>query len=304
MLSILIPTYNYNVYLLAKELVQQALQENIKFELICIDDGSNAKINIENQKINTLTNSVFIANKENIGLSSMRQLLANKATNNWLLFIDADMQTLNNNYIKNYIYYCKKKEAPVIYGGITYAELNNSNKNLLRIVYGKKAECKTVNIRNKSPFLSILCSNILLHKEVFKSIQFELKLKQYGYEDALFAYQLKSHNFTVKHIDNQLLHNDATPNAVYINKTEQALQNLCFLTNNKLIDYSFVKLSSFYNSVKPIGLHYIFSFIYFILGENIKHKISKKTPSVFLFNLYKLSYYSYLKLNSNKKNAS
>jgi hypothetical protein len=55
MLSILIPTYNYNAYPLASQLAKQSINANILFETICIDDGSLSKINIENEKINTLT---------------------------------------------------------------------------------------------------------------------------------------------------------------------------------------------------------------------------------------------------------
>ena len=57
MLSILIPTYNYNALPLAEILEQQTLKLGIVFELICIDDGSFSEHNKQNQKINTLTNS-------------------------------------------------------------------------------------------------------------------------------------------------------------------------------------------------------------------------------------------------------
>ena len=40
MLSILIPTFNYNALPLAKILESQALKLGIVFELICMDDGS------------------------------------------------------------------------------------------------------------------------------------------------------------------------------------------------------------------------------------------------------------------------
>ena len=79
MLSILIPTYNYNVYPLAYQLEQQACASNIIFEIICFDDGSTSKLNLENEKINTLKNSKFIALKKNIGLSNNRNKLAESA---------------------------------------------------------------------------------------------------------------------------------------------------------------------------------------------------------------------------------
>lgn len=44
MLSILIPTYNYNVVPLVLELQKQCLEYKIHFEIIVFDDGSNRYI--------------------------------------------------------------------------------------------------------------------------------------------------------------------------------------------------------------------------------------------------------------------
>ena len=52
MLSILIPTYNYNVFPLVLDLHKQCLECKIDFEILCQDDHSNQFSN-ENQKINS-----------------------------------------------------------------------------------------------------------------------------------------------------------------------------------------------------------------------------------------------------------
>ena len=52
MLSVLIPTYNYNAFSLVEELHRQLTLEAIIFEIICLDDGSNSVLNNENKKIN------------------------------------------------------------------------------------------------------------------------------------------------------------------------------------------------------------------------------------------------------------
>ena len=54
MLSVLIPTYDYNCFPFVHELHNQLLKEKISFEIICFDDGSNSISNLENQKINSL----------------------------------------------------------------------------------------------------------------------------------------------------------------------------------------------------------------------------------------------------------
>jgi len=86
MLSILIPTYNYNVYPLVETIEKQVLKANIIFELICLDDGSFSILNENNQKINALANCKFIEAKKNNGRTATRQLLAEQAQYNWLLF--------------------------------------------------------------------------------------------------------------------------------------------------------------------------------------------------------------------------
>lgn len=58
MLSILIPTYNYNVYPLVSELHRQCLECGIAFEIIVFDDGSNRYIK-DNQQINSFKNYCF-----------------------------------------------------------------------------------------------------------------------------------------------------------------------------------------------------------------------------------------------------
>ncbi len=67
MLSILIPTYNYNVYPLAENLQKSALKLGLTFELICMDDGSHANENRLNEKINSLPNCTFIEHNINQG---------------------------------------------------------------------------------------------------------------------------------------------------------------------------------------------------------------------------------------------
>ena len=99
MLSILIPTYNYNAYPLALELERQALKSGIIFELICIDDGSFSALSIQNQNINTLTSCQFIRAKQNRGRTGLRQYLAELANYDWLLFLDADVMPKSENFI-------------------------------------------------------------------------------------------------------------------------------------------------------------------------------------------------------------
>ena len=131
MLSILIPTYNYNVYPLAIELEQQALALGVDFEIIFLDDGSFSDLNIGNQKINALTNCKFIEAKKNRGRTATRQHLAETAQYQWLLFLDADTFPTHSNFIKNMIAEINTN-IDVIFGGIIYEKTKPSKEKLLR----------------------------------------------------------------------------------------------------------------------------------------------------------------------------
>ena len=87
MLSILIPTYNYDCYDLVYELHRQATELNIEFEIIVADDCSNTELS-RLQLINQLSNSKLIKPQHNLGRAKIRNFLADKSHYNYLLFLD------------------------------------------------------------------------------------------------------------------------------------------------------------------------------------------------------------------------
>jgi len=66
MLSILIPTFNYNIVKLVKDLHQQALEQYIDFEIIVMEDGSTQFL-VENKEIEKFKNCKYIVLDNNIG---------------------------------------------------------------------------------------------------------------------------------------------------------------------------------------------------------------------------------------------
>ena len=119
MISILIPTYNYNVLPLAKNLVNRAKKQGLIFELICMDDGSNSVENKSNNDINSLPNSKFIERKTNLGRTATRQALAKEAKYDWLLFLDADITPKNDAFISQYTAFVSEP-YDAIFGGFAY----------------------------------------------------------------------------------------------------------------------------------------------------------------------------------------
>ncbi len=126
MLSILIPTYNYDCTLLVKDLHKQAIECKIPFEIIVAEDGST-KFTSENQQITTLTYCKHIVLQQNIGRAAIRNFLAKKAIFENLLFIDCDSKIVSNDYIETYI----KHFGKIVLGGRIYNKPSSKNHTLL-----------------------------------------------------------------------------------------------------------------------------------------------------------------------------
>jgi glycosyltransferase involved in cell wall biosynthesis len=293
MLSILIPTFNYKVYHLVSELHKQGLECKIPFEIIVIDDGSNSQTNKENDRINLLDNAIFIALDENIGLSSNRNLLASKAKFTNFLFIDGDSIVLNPNYIKNYLNAIDSSE--IIYGGRVHPKTITSIKQKLRWKYGRTVEDKTASQRNSQEYKTLMFNNTLIKKACFTPIQFDPKLKKYGHEDTLFAYQLSLSKHRIKHLDNAVEHGNIEESPIFISKVKNSLSNLLLLDNEHKIAPSFVTILEFYHFLKNYKLDFIIRVFYLVFEKALYKQLVSKNPSLFLFNAYRIGYLCSLK---------
>lgn len=294
MISILIPTYNYTVFPLVENLHSQCENADLIYEILVLDDASTDKnTSEENSKINELTNSNFEILQKNIGRSKIRNLLAEKAKYDWLLFLDADTFPSSSEFIINYIKSINSENA-IVYGGINYPE-NTSEAFSLRHTYGIERESLSLRERLKNPYRSFITMGFAIKKEVFQSIKFNENLRGYGYEDSVFAYELQKKKIPLLHIDNPVIHLNLESTDDFIKKSELALQNLLDFYKTGAIDGETVKILSIYLKLKNLGL--LFSVRWFFsLSKNIILKnIRSSKPSLFLFDLYRLGYLSTLK---------
>ena len=224
MLSILIPTYNYNVVPLVLDLHKQCLECEINFEILVFDDGSKL-FTIENHKINSLKNCRLEVLENNIGRSAIRNLLAKKATFNNLLFLDADTIPVHNHFIKNYVAQINEDEK-VVYGGIKYQKEKPKKSEVLRWKYGISREALSVEHRQKNPYLSLLTLNFLIHKTVFEKVSFNETIPNLRHEDTLFSYNLKQQKIKVIHIENPVFHLGLDEFEVAIKKENDSILGL------------------------------------------------------------------------------
>lgn len=286
MLSVLVPTYHYNVLPLARTVIGQLSKTSIPFEFICIDDGSHSELNTENRQINALPNAVFTANKENLGRSRMMNLLAARANYPYLLFLDADVMPADENFIDNYLSQVKKG-AEVCYGGLAYKK-EHTKEEALRWRYGMAREAITLKKRLNSPYAHTLTSNLLIKKGVVLRFPFPTELTQYGYEDTVFVNLLKTANIPIMHIQNPVYHLQLDTATIFLKKTNNAVSNLVELTKNNKLPYEKTRLGKAFVALKKYGLVKIAGFILNVLNPFIFKNLHSKKPSLFLFDLYKL----------------
>ncbi len=293
MLSILIPTYNYNIFNLVSILYNQCLLLEIKFEIVVFDDASEL-FHQENNSIKQLNNCSYTILEKNSGRSAIRNLLAKKAIFENLLFLDADTIPLNENFVSNYISKINLEEK-VIYGGIQYQKERPKENKILRWVYGNLREALSLKERNKSPYLSFLTLNFLIKKSVFEKVSFNENIPNFRHEDTLFSYDLMKKKIKIEHIENPVLHLGIDDTVAFLFKSEAAIENLDYLIVNNLMDYKYVKLSKLFYWIKKFKLRFIVSYFF----KNHKEKLLKNSrslnPSLFLFDLYRIGYFCNLK---------
>ena len=297
MLSILIPIYNYDVTKLVVKLSKQCQRAKIQFEIVCFDDGSRPNIKAKNSGLRALFRVNYVEMSENLGRSKIRNWLAKAASFDHLLFMDCDSKVPGANYIKNYVAVIGKYD--VVYGGRTYQKkAPASDKKHLHWKYGSQREALSAKKRNKHPYLNFMSNNFMIKRTIVEANKLDESLTQYGYEDTLFALQLKAKEIKVFHIDNPLEHKGLETNGVFLEKVHLATENLVRLYQSKEIRST--RLIDFYQRLKywkvlPFVLRYFEK-----NEDNIQRKLQERNPELKNLQLYKLYHFHQLMTQSKK----
>ncbi|HQF47812.1 glycosyl transferase [Flavobacterium alvei] len=286
MLSILIPTYNYNVVPLVLELQKQCLECDINFEILVFDDNSKLCLD-ENEKINSFENCRFEVLEKNIGRSAIRNLLAKKAKFESLLFLDADTIPIQNHFIKNYISQVNEDEK-IIYGGIEYQKEKPKKNQVLRWKYGNSREALPVKKRQENPYLSFLTLNFLIHKNIFSTVSFNETIPNLRHEDTLFSYNLKQKKIKITHIENPVYHLGLDDFEDAIKKENESILGLKYLIDHELLPTDYVRLSKIASKIEKLNLNFAFAFFYRITQSIFLKNIASNNPSLLIFDLYRL----------------
>lgn len=297
MLSILIPTYNYSAFSLVEELENQATEAGIIFEIIVLDDGSTDADSIaENSKINELKHCRFERNGINLGRAGNLNQLGEKAKYEWLLFMDCDTFPKNKLFLQNYLKAISESKINVFFGGICYKKEKPETTHLLRWKYGSKREEISLEDRIKNPYGTTLTSNILIRKILFETIQFDKRIAEYGYEDLVFIQKLKAKKQSITPIDNATFHLNYETSEVFLAKTKKALETLKFIEDQNILEEIETKIQKTHYVISKLKLNYLTVFLFKKMESKATKNLFSNNPSLFVFDLYKLGYYTTLKV--------
>lgn len=288
MLSILIPTYHYNVYPLARELSAQAETLGIPYEIRCLDDGSGG-FKDENDRINQLPNASFAPLDHNIGRSAIRNLLAREATFPNLLFLDADVMPQNPDFLAQYLPYIDGTDR-IVYGGIRYQAEAPPADQLLRWVYGKEREALKAEKRQEHPYRSFLTLNFLTTKTLLEQVSFNETIPNLRHEDTLFSYELSQRKVPIVHIENPVWHHGLEDSARFLEKSEEAVVALQSLVRGQLLPASYARLSAIHANITRLGLRPLVGMWFSWSQRGLRRNLLGDRPSMRVFDLYRLGY--------------
>lgn len=289
MLSVCIPVFNFDVQTLVRSIIEQARAENIEFEVLVYDDGSEETYKIKNRSIAGFEHVVYRELEINLGRSKIRNLLAQHTKFEYLLFMDCDAELLPY-FIKNYLNAIQTNQ--VLVGGVAYAAQKPEKNFQFRWKYGITRENPPAEIRNQNPYNSFKTFNFLIPKSVFNKVQFNENLLGYGHEDTLFGIELKKNKIPIVHIENPLIHLGIEPNDIFLRKTETGIQNLLVLLNSANTPKEFsecVSILKFRNKLPSWSLR-IIAFLYKISKPALAAWFKSGYYQKYLFDFYKLGY--------------
>lgn len=297
MLSILIPTYNYNCVRLVRDLQEQTSRAEIEYEIIVADDASpNHPHKEKNREINTLPHCRLIELKENVGRARIRNQLADEAQYPWLLFIDCDAEVISPTFIADYL---RHTDAEVICGGLCHADALPTPTVSLRYAYEKQADKRrAAKYRNRQPYEQFTPFNFCIRHDIFQTIRFDDSVCNYGHEDTLFGIELMHREARIRHIDNPLRHAGLENNECFLEKTRMALRNLAIMEDSMLGHSS---LLNAYTLLHRLGITKHFARWFTKKEKYITAHLIGSTPSLWIFSLYKLGYYCKLKMRLEQR---
>ena len=170
MLSVLIPTFNYDCTALVKRLAREVQLLDGAVEILVSDDCSTDDVVREAiSLLGRVEGCCVFLQESNLGRAASRNFLARQARFGQLLFLDADGMPSNNRFLATYVDAIGK--ADVICGSILHPDRCPAPGKELRYRYEKEAERRfTAKRRNTRPYASFRSFNFMISKDAFSKM--------------------------------------------------------------------------------------------------------------------------------------
>ena len=294
MLSLLIPTYNFDCLLLIRELHEQcealrAADGAFDYEIVVVDDGSpfrelvcrlQAGVEQLGERVRLLALGV------NVGRAAVRNRLLSEARGAWVVMMDSDARVVRRDFVERY--WEVRERVDVVAGGIMHpSEVERGRE--LRIVYERSFEReRSVAWRRRHPYARFSVFNLMARREVIAKFCFDIRCEQYGYEDFFLGVALEEAGVAVSHIDNPLLHTGIDTSADFLRKAETAVRTLSRLPEELRNKTGLERLAS---RLRGWRLDGVFVWAFSCVQGAVRRQLLGRTPSVLLLQLYKLFLY-------------
>lgn len=284
MLSILIPIYEENCVNLISDLLNQAKELSIPYEILVFDDCSPMKWEA-NEIINQWEGVEYRIMPQNLGRAKIRNHLADCAKGDILLFLDGDSGIVRKDFLKRYLDAIKSTD--VVRGGTVYCSKDKiTQPYMLHWKYGTKVESNRVK-QGENMFTT---NNFCLKKEVFRTIRFEERIKGYGHEDTMFKFAIDKSDFSFKNIDNPVEHLGLKNFESFISSTQNAVVNLKKLSAKNEFKDSLqnIKLIKAYNLLAKYHLAGFYRLFFKLTKGMMLRMLKNENPNLKILDFYKL----------------
>ena len=171
----------------------------------------------------------LIVAPRNIGRSHARNRLKELAETDWILFLDADMQPDDADFLNRYLKAIEVQQTPaLIAGGFSLLHAHPTDENRLHAEQSATSECVTAMVRATDPGRYVFTSNILCHRDILETIEFDRGFKGWGWKDVDWGLRVAA-KYPIWHIDNPATHLGLDPDATLIEKYAQSADNFARL---------------------------------------------------------------------------
>ena len=250
-ISICIPTWRDSSDALLGSLVRMAGANQCT--LLVFDDGS-----LDPALTKVLTRQIMrfpgparlICAPRNCGRSHARNRLFALAEAKWVLFLDADMQPDDEDFLNRYLDAIDAESVPsLIAGGFSLRHVHPTDETKLHAAQSLASECLPASVRAEAPGRYVFTSNILVHREVLSDIAFDPGFQGWGWEDVDWGLRVAKH-FSVIHIDNQATHLGLDSDEKLLNKYAQSVDNFLRLVDRH---HDEMAQTSLYRAARRLG---------------------------------------------------